>query len=246
MEYSDFLSLSLPSRDNDTDIADINVLSDNFVTLDTFCGKTVPSMLQNVGEEFSEVTSRLGDRLSEVEDGLSQLTPQQTYDPNSEKSQSGKAVAQAVDKYSSLDLLSLEYRDKNFGWVSLEGKWIYVGLDNYVFVILPVSGGDVLEIVPNSNAIASIACLRSFDGAEQDANVDFSEDGNWQRRIDVNSEKSYVMPEDAKYLFVAIVYNGVDCTPVKCRVSGYDYATYARKSIQDIYKMIGDIENGSY
>jgi hypothetical protein len=245
MEYSDFLSLSLPSRDNDVDIADINVISDNFVTLDTFCGKTIPNMLQSVGEEFEEATSELGNRLSEVESDFTQLTPEQTYNPNSEKAQSGRAVAQAVDKYSSLDLLSLTFRDKNFGWVSLEGKWIYVGLDNYVFVVLPVLGGDVLEIAPNSNAVASIACLRSFDGAEQDANVDFSEDENWQRRIDVNSDKSYVLPNDARYLFVAIVYSGTDCAPVKCKVSGYDYALPARNNIQNLYKMIENISGNS-
>lgn len=210
MEYSEFLGLSLPSRDNDTDIADINVLSGNFNIVDDFCGKTIPNMLQEVGDEFLEVTNTFGDDLK------------------------------------SLDLLGLTRREKKLGWISLEGKWIRVGLEKYAFVLLPVTSGDTLEITPNENVVASIACLKGFSGAKQGLDVDFSEDENWGKRIDIGSNKSYVMPDDAKYLFVATVYNGVDCTPVKCRVSGYDYATYARKSIQDIYKMIGDIENGSY
>lgn len=210
MEYSEFLGLSLPSRDNDTDIADINVLSGNFKTVDDFCGKTIPNMLQEVGDEFLEVTNTFG------------------------------------DDFKSLDLLGLTRREKKLGWISLEGKWAQVGLEEYVFVLLPVTSGDMLEITPNENVVASIACLKGFSGAKQGLGVDFSEDENWGKRIDIGSDRKYVMPDDAKYLYVATVYNGIDCTPIKCKVSGYDYATNARKSIQDIYKMIGDIENGSY
>ena len=87
MEYSDFLRLSLPSRDNDTDIADINVLSNNFVTLDTFCGKTIPNMLESIGEEvtnnlssleeeikkeISDTEKKLDERLSAIEGDYAQ------------------------------------------------------------------------------------------------------------------------------------------------------------------------------
>lgn len=101
MEISTNLSFYLPSSDSD-DIADINQISDNFRNLDEY----IPWMFREAkadirtkqdvlvsGENIKSVNGK--SLLGEGDLELS-IEVDQTYNPESENAQSGKAVAEAI------------------------------------------------------------------------------------------------------------------------------------------------------
>lgn len=106
MEKSEKFSFNLPSSNSD-DIADINQISDNFRNID----KNIPSM-QDVNEmlEAKQDTLASGINIKTINhqtilgegniDIENEIEVDQTYHPDSENAQSGKAVAEAIANVS--------------------------------------------------------------------------------------------------------------------------------------------------
>ncbi len=93
MERSKNYNLYLPSSDDD-DLAEVNELSSNFEVIDTVLGDK-EELTTDENETFVGAINEVNGKIPTVD---------QTYDPESEHAQSGKAVAEAIDNLTPADI----------------------------------------------------------------------------------------------------------------------------------------------
>ena len=154
MDFSPNYGLNLPSRDNDTDIADINQLSTNFRIIDEELAKTaskesVEQLELNVSEKNNEFSNRIlaleenkqdkltaGDNVNINSNNVISVTVDQTYTPESANAQSGVAVAGAIADKPNLfkgteisidigDIVGIGFDDIPERWATLKVGDLY-------------------------------------------------------------------------------------------------------------------------
>ena len=151
-----------------------------------------------------------------------------------------KAVINSVDKknasqemFDDIDLNTLSKFPRYNGFVTNTGTWGGIS-DSFQHIIVPVVAGEKLTIDKSANSAAFIACLTDYTEPVFGESLSFSADPTLGKKVAVNAETSYIMPEDCKYLVVIVLYDGMDITPSKFVLGGYDYLASARKNIKSI------------
>ena len=115
-------------------------------------------------------------------------------------------------------------------------KWLYVTSTKYKHILVPVNANDVVEIKSSSNG-AQVACLKTNTAPVENASVDFSEAENFDALFSLNASKTvkFSIPSDTNYLYVLILNNNTDMTPVSVAINGIDISKTLRGNIDDIF-----------
>jgi len=196
-------------------------------------------------DDLTEKITTLSDENKEINEEITKINEEIVSLSENVSNKIQETEQNLINTIYSMDLLNIQYRERIKGAILTSRIWGMV-TDNYQFVLIPVKGGNIVDITSNGYINGTMACLKSFSGVVDGESPDFSEVEGWTGRVDFAGNTKRVLPDDAKYLYILVVYSGQDCTPIKCNIGGYDYLTTAHENIQNIYTMIGGIENGSY
>lgn len=101
MEKSENYNFNLPNSEND-EIADINLISENFSKIDSEFSK-IDYKVSKIDSELSEIDSELFEIDSELSEMIKGKGVDQSYSPTSKNPQSGTAVAGAISNLVSLE-----------------------------------------------------------------------------------------------------------------------------------------------
>ena len=119
------------------------------------------------------------------------------------------------DEY--IEYTSLDAFERHQGFINQSGSWNNFN-DKYYHVVVPVNGDTSLTFTANPNGpVFYYAGLTSYTvPSGTDSPINFSEVSPWDKRLSVSAgtTKTYAtIPNDIKYLFFTMVYNGNDATP---------------------------------
>ena len=122
---------------------------------------------------------------------------------------------------------------QNNGYI-WDGVWKNVTNSGYKHYVIPVKSGDNVVIHNNVNSVY-YAVVKSYTDPVNDVAPDFSTISPFNAPIMVygNTNFSYTMPSDAKYIIViSKIYNG-DQSPFSCVINGYDLVKSISENISD-------------
>ena len=171
----------------------------------------IAGLQDDVDGRFYTIENNLEDFKNEVEDDFSSVE----------------------DNFSSMDILQLSERRVYNGWITENGQWGYIDNDFYKFILLPIRGGETLELTSQEVQAGSIACLREEPTIGE--TLEFSTAEGWGNRRDCRGNNlKYVLPEDGRYLWVSMVFAGNKSEPVQFKINEYDYTISARENVQKI------------
>jgi predicted nucleic acid-binding Zn-ribbon protein len=191
--------------------------------LSTFIGQTENNISELGGRIDTIEGQELNERITTNEGNISNL---QTN------------VETTKNKLFSTDILQLHQRETQNAFIGLNKKWIKVDSPDYEFVLMPIKKGDVVNITvaderEEKKPSGSIALLNGLPEIKENGSVNFVEDSYWQERKDIIGEHTYSsLPDDAQYLYVSLVYNGIEVPLTRLEINGYDYLLSAKDNIQ--------------
>lgn len=115
-----------------------------------------------------------------------------------------------------------------------DGVWKNVTNPGYKHYVIPVKSGDNVVIHNNVNSVY-YAVVKSYAEPVNDAAPDFSAVSPFNAPIMVygNTNFSYTMPSDAKYIIVISKIYNTDSSPLSCIINGYDYVKSIQENISD-------------
>lgn len=150
-----------------------------------------------------------------------------------------EAEVARVESLADMDLVSFANLPRHNGYISASGTWTLVS-DAYQHVIVPVAAGQKFVIDKGANN-TNIACLTDYKEPVNNEAIPLSTDTTLGKRVTVSREVEYIVPDDGKYLMVMVSYDGVDYSPSKLVIDGYDYFVSAKANIQGILSYVGEI-----
>ena len=114
---------------------------------------------------------------------------------------------------------------RNKGFITSGNKWNYTEESNYLFILIPISGGETLSMVGSSSRAVYYAALRTFTTPADNTYPDFSTETGWTGRKQVNTGASatVTLPSDGRYLYICVLDNNRASDPQKVVVGNYNY-----------------------
>lgn len=128
------------------------------------------------------------------------------------------------------------------GVVNNSGEWTNIS-ENYLHIIIPVSGGDKISITPGANT-ARISFVKSYSAPVANTSLDFSAaTGFTSEKRDGNTygSKYYVVPSDVNYIIMIVKNGSNDLMPASFAINGIDYIVSDKKNISKSTETINHI-----
>ena len=139
-------------------------------------------------------------------------------------------------------------------WASIEehdgrlfGSWInkqsYPG---YTHKVIPVNGGEAMQLKANSSAIAYCAIVKTYTEPAATGNTpyDLASGESGRRDIAINGILTITLPSDARYVIVASLMNtDPSAAPTELLIDGYEVINGVRKEIGNIKKDVSTLNN---
>lgn len=173
-----------------------------------------------------------------------------------EKVVSQKIVKTSIDSiYKKIDEVTVKITEETivYGYLEINNTWktavTEANLKINQSLIIPVTGGNVYEVLRKNNA-----CLIAFFKSLPDtwtngmSMTDYYATGGSRFMLPVSIKKDNV-PSDAKYLMVTLKVNDADWSPSILKVGGYDYLKNVCANIiedkKNIVNIVASIKKGT-
>jgi hypothetical protein len=110
--------------------------------------------------------------------------------------------------------------EKHYGLINSTNVWNNIS-EKYQHVVVPVSGSTTLELTTNANQALYFAGLKTYSTPIEGAAPNFSSDETWSKRLSCpkNTTRSWVVPNDVRYLVFITVNNTQDATPINISIT---------------------------
>ena len=133
-------------------------------------------------------------------------------------------------------ILTIAQRDKYNGNLGADGKYNNV-TSAYQLYVIPVNGGEFLQIKSNASEPLNYGALTTFNGVTDGATIPYSSASGWSARryLDANSYIEATIPADARYIIFATVRNSNDCVPQSLTIDNIDYVKDVYGNIRNVY-----------
>lgn len=118
---------------------------------------------------------------------------------------------------------------RNKGFITSGNKWNYTEESNYLFILIPVLGGETLSLVGSASRAVYYAALKSFNTPADNTVPDFSTETGWTGRKQVNTGASatVTLPSDGRFLYICVLDNNRAADPQKIVIDNYNYTSNA-------------------
>lgn len=115
------------------------------------------------------------------------------------------------------------------GFITSGNKWNYTEESSFLYILIPISGGETLSLVGSSSRAVYYAALKTYSTPADNTYPDFSGEFGWTGRKQVNAGTSttVTLPSDGRYLYICILDNNRAADPQKIVVGNYDYTASA-------------------
>lgn len=122
------------------------------------------------------------------------------------------------------DYKTLDQFPKALGMINSTGAWVSTTSTAYQHVAIPVAPSKTVQLKTNANHACTIGFLKSYS-APVSGSASFSDATGYTGRLSLtkNTSYSYTVPSDAYYLYILLIINNNDATPVELVIDGVDY-----------------------
>lgn len=127
---------------------------------------------------------------------------------------------QTQDQLEAAAVVPLTELELYNGFIGTNGTWVnFAG--NYKTAVLPCRPGASFAI--SGTASTYYAVLTSKPVITSNIAIPFSTYDNWNSRKSAASTSTGILPNDAQYIAVTMIYNNTDVSPSSLMISGADY-----------------------
>lgn len=141
---------------------------------------------------------------------------------------SGDWSADSLDDFTG-DSKIYSQIPRNKGFITSGNKWNYTEESNFLFILIPILGGETLSLVGSASRAVYYAVLKTFNTPADNTVPDFSTETGWtgRKQVNTNASATVTLPADGRYLYICVLDNNRATDPQKIVIDNYNYTSDA-------------------
>ena len=143
-------------------------------------------------------------------------------------------------QFEAADVTPLSGLELHLCNINSNGTW-GPSAGSYQIAVFPIKFSVPFSIEGGSTTLYAV--LKSKPIVSPGGTIPYSDDSNWNSRKAASTTPSGILPEDAKYMAVSMVWGSTDVSPTSLIIDGIDYTKTVYDNMRNMAGDVGELQN---